>query len=263
MYDYHSHSNFSDDSSTPLRDMIHAAIDKGIQELAITDHYDPDYPDRNYPFELDFKPYQDALLAAESEFSSRIKIIKGIEIGIQLGDTISKCETAANSFPYDFILGSFHCASGEDLYTEFFKTRSDEKGIEEFYDYVFKGIEAFSNFDVMGHINVIDRYVKNIPPYAPYMEILEAILKKLINMGKGIELNTSSFRYGLGERTTPSKEILSMYKDLGGEIITIGSDAHRESHLGYMYKEATEILHSHGFRYLTTFEKRIPKQVKF
>jgi histidinol-phosphatase (PHP family) len=262
MYDYHSHSFFSDDSDTPLTDMIEAAIAIGIKELAITDHYDPDYPDRNFPFDLDFTHYHEALIAAEKKYSKKIKIIKGIEIGIQHGDTHEKCAKAATAFPYDFILGSFHCAGGLDLYNQYFIGKTEESGIRDFYDYVYDGICNFNNFDVLGHINVIDRYVNIIPDYSIYMNKIEQILIKLISMGKGIELNTSSSRYGLGERTTPSKEILALYKSLGGEIITIGSDAHTKKYLCYHYKEAVEILSSHGFKYITTFEKRVPKQIK-
>ncbi len=262
MYDYHSHSFFSDDSSAPLKDMIEAAIHKGIKELAITDHYDPDYPDKNFPFEIDFSLYHQALLEVEKKYSKNIKIIKGIEIGIQHDETNEKCRKAVTDFPYDFIIGSFHCASGQALYDDYFKTRSDEEGVREFYDYVYDGICDFIDFDVLGHINVIDRYVTRIPAYSQYMFKIEQILTKLISMGKGLEFNTSSYRYGLGERTTPSKEILTLYKDLGGEIITIGSDAHQEKHLGYKYKEAVEIISSHGFKYITTFDHRVPKQIK-
>jgi len=262
MYDYHSHTFFSDDSSTPLKNMVEASIRLGIKELAITDHYDPDYPDKCFPFDLDFTLYHKALLEAEKEYSKKIKVIKGIEIGIQHGETNKKCCQAASDFPYDFIIGSFHCCCGHDLYKEYFAERSDEEGVREFYDYVYDGICDFNDFDVLGHINVIDRYVNKIPEYSQYMFKIEQILTKLISLGKGIEVNTSSFRYGLGERTTPSKEILTLYRTLGGEIITIGSDAHQEKHLCYKYKEAVEILSSHGFKYLTTFENRVPKQIK-
>lgn len=262
MYDYHTHSFFSDDSITPLKEHIQAAIDLGIVELAITDHYDPDYPDKNFPFDLDFNGYHNALLEAEQNFSGKIKIIKGIELGIQHGETNNKCRIAAKSFPYDFIIGSFHSAAGEDLNSGFFNTRSDKEGIMEFYQYVFQGISDFNDFDILGHINVIDRYVKKVPDYNDYYDIIEEILKKLIHMGKGIEINTSSYRYGLMPLSTPSKAILQLYKKLGGEFITIGSDAHKPSQLGYMYKEATEMLLFHGFKYITTYEKRVAKQIK-
>lgn len=262
MYDYHTHSFFSDDSSAPLKNMIEAAINIGIKELAITDHYDPDYPDKDFPFDIDFKLYHRSLLEVEQKYSKKIKIIKGIEIGIQHGETNKKCLKCASDFPYDFIIGSFHCAGGQALYDQYFKERSDEDGVREFYDYVYNGICDFNDFDVLGHINVIDRYANKIPAYPEYMYKIEQILSKLISMGKGIEFNTSSERYGLGDRTTPSKEILTLYKSLGGEIITIGSDAHKEKYLGYKYKEAVEILSSHGFKYITTFDSRVAKQIK-
>ena len=96
MYDYHSHTDFSDDSSTSMDEMIQGAIKKEIRELAITDHYDPDYPDPNYPFEVDFVEYHKSLLNAEKEYAGQIKIIKGLEIGIQQEPTMSKCRAAAN-----------------------------------------------------------------------------------------------------------------------------------------------------------------------
>jgi histidinol-phosphatase (PHP family) len=236
--------------------MINGAIKKGIKELAITDHYDPDYPDPEYPFDITFPQYHRELLQASDYYKNKIKIIKGIEIGIQHGETLIECENAANAFPYDFVLGSFHAAFGQDLFSQFFKNRTVEDGIFDFYVYVYDCLKAYKNYDVLGHFNVIDRYGAYIPDYAPYMEMIEKILKDLIYDGKGIEINTSSYRYGMGERTKPSKEILEMYKKLGGEIITIGSDAHKVQDIGHKYNDAVSILKSHGFNYISTFENR-------
>ncbi|MCL2437298.1 MAG: histidinol-phosphatase HisJ family protein, partial [Clostridiales bacterium] len=258
----HTHSSFSYDSSTKVDEMIEAAIKKGIKEIAITDHYDPDYPDPAFPFDLTFPEYHQKLLDVSDAYRGQIKVVKGIEIGIQHGETLIKCENAANAFPYDFILGSFHSAYNQDLYSQYFKDRSAEKGVYDFYLYVADCLTAYKNFDVLGHFNVIDRYVDKIPAYHPYMEIIEEILKDLIYHGKGLELNTSSFRYKMEGRTKPSKEILELYKTLGGEIITIGSDAHQTQHLGYRYDAAIEILKSYGFKYISTFENRKPDFVK-
>ena len=263
MYDYHTHSDFSDDSFTTMNEMIAAAIKKGVLEIAVTDHYDPDYPDPDYPFGIDFPNYHKKLREAAGAYKSRIKIIKGIEIGIQHGKTLLKCEAAATAFPYDFILGSFHAAYNQDLYTQYFKNnRAVESGFYDFYLYMADCIKEYKNFDVIGHFNVIDRYAGYIPEYAPYMEIIEKILKMLIEDGKGLEFNTSSFRYGMGARTTPSKEILKLYKKLGGEIITIGSDAHKAQDIGYKYHDAVEIIRSYGFQYISTFENRKPAFVR-
>jgi len=256
MYDYHTHSDFSYDCFTQFDEMIQGAIHKGIKEIAVTDHYDPDYPDPDYPFTIDFPRYYKKLLEASDFYKDKIKIIKGVEIGIQHGDTIAKCEACANDFPYDFILGSFHAAEGQDLYSQFFNGRKVEEGVYDFYLYVADCLKAYKNYDVLGHINVIDRYGPYIPDYAPYMDTIEKILKGLIHDGKGIEFNTSSYRYGMGERTKPSKEILELYKKLGGEIITVGSDAHKVQDIGTKYDTAISILKSHGFKYISTFENR-------
>jgi histidinol-phosphatase (PHP family) len=105
-------------------------------------------------------------------------------------------------------------------------------------------------------MNVIDRYLNLERDYTESMFIIEEILKELIAKGKGLEINTSSYRYGLQGRTHPTKEILQMYKDLGGEVLTIGSDAHRPSDLLFHFEEGVAFAENHGFKYFSTFENR-------
>ncbi|MBR0596704.1 histidinol-phosphatase HisJ family protein [Sinanaerobacter chloroacetimidivorans] len=263
MYDYHTHTSYSDDCSTPMKDMIEQACAIGLTELAITDHYDPDYPDKDYPFDLAYESYQKALIEAQEKYKNRIKIVKGVEIGIQHGNTLKKCEFIAGNFPYDFVLGSFHCAEGFELYgNSYFLNRSTEDSYLAFYQYMYDCLKLYKNYDVLGHFNIIDRYSNKMPSPSLYMDIVETILKLIIDDGKGIEINTSSFRYGMGERTTPAKEILQLYKDLGGEIITTGSDAHKPEDLGYQLEYAEHMIKSAGIRYITTFENRVPKFIK-
>lgn len=263
MYDYHTHSSFSDDCSTPMKDMIEAACSLGLKEIAITDHYDPDYPDTDYPFDLSFSSYHNALNETKEIYKKDIKVIKGIEIGIQLGDTLKKCYNEVLSFHYDFVLGSFHCAEGFELYKKgFFENRTINESYTAFYNYMLESLKVFDDYDVLGHFNIIDRYSSQIPEANHYMDIIESILKIIIAKGKGIEINTSSFRYGMGDRTTPSQEILQLYKDLGGEIITIGSDAHKTRDVGYKLDYAQQMIKTVGLRYLTTFDQRIPNFIK-
>ncbi len=276
-YDYHTHTDFSEDSSTNPHDMIKKAISLGVKEYAITDHYDPDYPEML--FEIDSPAYHKALLELEKEYESQIKIIKGIEIGIQHGSTSLKCEEEALSFPYDFIIGSFHCFHGEDLYIIDFEKYDVSKIVPSFYEYCLNCLDEFMNFDVLGHINVIDRYLgssdyfkqEGVPyfmsdnfkkTYSKSMEIIEAILDKLIKKNKGIEINTSHIRYNLSPRTVPSKDILKLYKELGGEIITIGSDAHRQNQIQEGFKDTIEYAKSFGYTYHCTYHNRIPSFVK-
>jgi histidinol-phosphatase (PHP family) len=260
MYDYHTHSAFSEDCSTPMNEMLESACKLGIREIAVTDHFDPDYADVNFPFELDFAGYHKSLQQIQEKYGNRIKIVKGIEIGIQHGKTLDKCIKAARDFNYDFIIGSFHCAEGHELYGgSFFRGRSVERSYLAFYNYMYDNLLKYKDYDVLGHFNVIDRYTERIPSASGYMDIVEEILKLIIADGKGLEINTSSFRYGMGDRTTPANEILSLYGNLGGEIITIGSDAHRPRDLGHMFDHAVEMIRNAGIKYLTTFEQRKPK----
>ncbi len=278
MYDYHNHTDFSSDSITPPEEMLKTAINLGVKEFAITDHYDPDYPD--YAFEIDAPAYHSALLSLEEEFKSKIRVVKGIEIGIQHGETAKKCEKEVSSFPYDFVLGSFHCMHGDDLYMVDYEKFDPSEIIPMFYKYCYKCLDEFMNFDVLGHMNVIDRYIgeleyfkeDNVPyfksknfkkTYDSSMDIIEEILKKLIYNGKGVELNTSHIRYNLYPRTLASKEILQLYKSLGGEILTLGSDSHRPNQITEGFKEATEYLKSLGFKYQATYKNRVPIFVPF
>ena len=256
MYDYHTHSSFSDDCSTPMKEMIEAACKLGIKELAITDHYE-DYSDTDFDFELDFPNYHKALNEVKEGYKSRIKVIKGIEIGVQHGKVLEKCKVHATEFDYDFIMSGFHFAEGFELYKlDFFDNRSVEDSYIAFYTYMRDCLLNFKDYDVVAHFNIIDRYADYIPPASVYMDLVEEILKIIIADGKGIEINTSSFRYGMGERTTPAMEILQMYKDLGGEIITIGSDAHRTKDIGYRLDFAVEMIKSVGLKYFATFDQR-------
>ena len=101
----------------------------------------------------------------------------------------------------------------------------------------------------------------NILDDKPFDDIIEAILKEAINDGKGIEVNTSCYRYNLPD-LTPSKHILTMYKDLGGEIITTGSDSHNPSQIAYKFDYIYSYLESIGFKYVCAFDKMKPQFIK-
>ena len=239
-----------------MKEMIEAACKMGIREMAVTDHYE-DYSDQEFPFELDFSNYHKALTDMKESYKNRIKVLKGIEIGIQHGKVLEKCKVHAKEFDYDFIIGSFHFAEGYELYRNgFFENRSAEDSYVAFYTYMRDCLLNYKEYDVLGHFNIIDRYTDRIPSDTVYMDMVEEILKIIITDGKGIEINTSSFRYGMRDRTTPPLEVLQLFKDLGGEIITIGSDAHRAKDIGYRLDFAVEMIKSVGLKYLATYDQR-------
>lgn len=262
MYDYHTHSSFSDDCDTPMNIMVEAAIKKGIKKIAVTDHYDPDYPDPDYPFTINFKSYHKMLNETEERYRKEIDVIKGIEIGIQPGSTLLKCKNTAEAYPYDFIIGSFHCYGGEALDLYDYSKVITEEIVMSFYENMYNCLSEYMEYDVIGHFNIIDRYTPCIPEYSGYMDIIAEILGLLIENGKGIELNTSSFRYGMGDRTTAAEEIIRLYLDLHKgrrgktPIMTFGSDAHAPELIGYEYMRGTEYLKSLGLKKLALFRRR-------
>jgi histidinol-phosphatase (PHP family) len=237
--------------------MIEKAISLGLEGIAITDHYDPDFINPDFDYVLDFESYFQALLNAEHLYGSSIDVIKSIELGIQHGDTLKKCNDAVSAFPYDFILGAFHCAEGFDIWeSAYFKGRSIEETYRGFYTYLFETLKTFNDYDVIAHINVIDRYAPSIPDFETYSDIVEKTIHQIIKDGKGIEINTSSERHGMGGLCTPTQELLNLYTAAGGEIITIGSDAHRAVDIGYAFDRAEEMILRAGLKYMAVYKDR-------
>ena len=239
--------------------MLDQAAKLHLDEIAVTDHYDPGYPDKEFPFELEFDKYHEALEKYSDEYEGRLKIAKGIEIGLQT-DQIDAARKAAGAYDYDYIIGSFHCALREPLYQgHFYDNKTTIQAFRDYFTYMYDNFKNFKDYCCAGHLNIVARYCeKESPAFSEYADIVEAILKMIIEDGKGIELNTSSWRYKMAE-TCPSKEILTMYRDLGGEIITTGSDAHTPDKIADHFETAYEYLKSLGFRYICTFSHREPE----
>ena len=119
-------------------------------------------------------------------------------------------------------------------------------------------MEKYKSYSVLGHMDLIARYDEaGIYPFEKIKLMAEKILKIVIAEGKGIEINTSSHRYGLQD-TMPSADILKLYRDLGGKILTIGSDSHRPEQLGAYIEETKELLKDIGFQYFCTYEDMKP-----
>ena len=118
---------------------------------------------------------------------------------------------------------------------------------------------------MLGHLDYVTRYGRNQAEeysYAGFADIIDQILRYLIERGKGIELNTAGLKYGL-PYAHPHIDILRRYRELGGEILTIGSDAHKPEHVAYDFYKVREILEMSGFRYYTEFVGRKPVFLKY
>ena len=263
--DYHLHSSFSGDSTAPMEEMIRKGISLGLQSMCFTEHMDMDYvydkPEDEGIFELNTDSYLYELATLKARYSGKIRVLFGVELGLQ---PHLKRELAlyARSFPFDFIIGSSHlCNRRDPYYPAFYEGRSDTEAYREFFEATLANIKAFDNYDVYGHLDYVVRYGKTKDAgycYEKYKDILDPILEAILEAEKGIEINTGAINYGLRD-LNPCCDILKRYRELGGEIITVGSDAHRPNALANGFERAAEILKSCGFKYYTVFEKRMPE----
>lgn len=263
LWDCHMHSSFSADSPTPMEEMVKKAISLGMAGITFTEHLDPDYPiaPDGFGFPLDVPAYRKKLFEVKEQFRDKLEIRFGIELGLQphLADFFAEL---TNEVPFDFVIGSSHLVHGADpYYPSFFESREESTSYMEYFESIPENLSAWDGMDVYGHIDYIVRYGPNknkFYSYYKYHEILDEILKTLIAKGKGIELNTGGYHYGLGE-PNPCTDVIRRYRELGGEIITIGADAHTPDKIAYDFAKAAEVLTACGFRYYTVFKDRKPE----
>jgi len=257
MFDYHMHSNFSADCDTPMEATIESAINKGLTEICFTEHIDYDYPDPTIVFDVDLKKYNEKIVQLQNKYKDVITIKKGIEIGVQ-PYLLERYNELLNKETFDFIICSMHTTNKQGLHSgDFFKERTPEEAYRLYYEELLYCVKHFDHYSVLGHIDLVKRY-QALNSNENFHDILKEIFTIIIQKGKGIEVNASGFAYGLGS-AMPSEDILKLYYDCGGEIITIGSDAHKPEHVAHRFSEIIDLLEAIGFKYIATFESLQPK----
>lgn len=291
--DYHVHSDFSSDSTAPMEQMIEMALRLGLKKLCFTDHMDIDYPHSadGYSFVFNLGEYTKKLEELKEQYKNRLEILIGIELGLQ-PHIPDKMKALTDSYPFDFVIGSSHVVNHIDpYYTAYWEGITEEEGVMRYFESIIDNCKVFQDFNVYGHIDYIVRYTPSMSVYKKYMmdqqsgkdaaatnrasntpvyqeysyekyaDILDVVLKTILSYQKGIEINTSGLKYGLGH-IHPKTELLKRYKELGGELITIGSDAHKPEHLAYEFEQTAALLRSLGYRYYATFVKGKPVMEK-
>ena len=257
-WDQHMHCNFSGDSDALPEDMIKAAIAHGLSGICFTDHLDYDYPEEPNIFLLDFDNYFRELSDLKEKYAGRISVNIGIELGLQT-QVAGQNLAVAKKYPFDFIIGSSHVVNHMDpYYPEFFAGRDEDAAYMEYFESVLQNIKSGVDFDVYGHIDYVVRYGPNknaFYTYEKFKDIINEILSLLISKGKGIEVNTGGFKYGLGH-PNPTEDIIKRYRELGGEIITMGADAHAPEYAAYEFDKTAQIIKNCGFKYYTVFKNR-------
>lgn len=262
--DYHMHTHNSGDSTAPMKDMIESAISCGLSEICFTEHMDLDFPiNENVSegtFTLDIPSYSKELFSYKEEYKEKISIKYGIELGLQT-QIVKENSQIIKDNNFDFVIGSIHLLDHEDpFYPEIWKGRNEEDIIRRYFVATLENLKAFSDFDVLGHLDYIVRYTPTKGAgysYSKYKDEIDAILSYLVENGKGLDLNTKSLTKGAIE-PNPNSEILKRFNELGGKIITFGSDAHDPSGVAGCFDKAREIALNCGFTSYYTFENREP-----
>ena len=266
LWDCHMHSSFSTDSETPMEDMIQAAISRNLSGICFTEHFDPDYPadPDGLTFDLDIPAYHARLHHLKEKYSQDLQIHFGIEIGLQ-PHLARQFRQLLEDYPFDFVIGSSHVVHGQDpYYPEFYQGRKVTRCYMEYFESILENLSVFDQMDVYGHLDYIVRYGPGQNAsysYGRFQDILDEILKQLIRRHVGLELNTGGYHYGLGE-PNPCSQVIRRYRELGGEIVTIGADAHDPSKVAYGFEKAADLLADCGFTYYTVFCGRKPQFLK-
>lgn len=268
--DMHTHTHWSSDSITPLKDHIESAISKGMKSICITDHQDfdaepfaPDY----FTFLLndtgETEPYINEILEYKELYKDKIEVLLGIELGMQ-PHLINKLNDYSLKYPFDFIIGSTHRFDKLDAEDKrHYESVSIQEACEHYFEQELLNLKGFKNCDAVGHMDFVLRYCPGAVEYFSYSkfaDVLDEILREIINSGRGLECNTSKFV--AKNMINPNLEIFKRYFELGGEIVTFGSDAHTPNRIGEGFNEISEKLKSIGLKYYAVYRNHVPEFLK-
>ena len=256
MFDFHMHSRVSFDSMANPGDMVRAAEINGLREICFTDHYDYNSDPRIAP---DLFKIVDYAREYDELSSDKLLIRRGVEFGLTNWNQ-KELDCFLMQRPFDFVIGSVHYVGGFDpYYPDYWAGKTLKEAFTEYLEQTLACVRLHDNYDVLGHLNYVCKSAHNPSheslKYADYADLCDEIMKTLVSKGKGMEINTSGVdRVG---DFLPSKLFLKRFKELGGEIVTVGSDAHDPSRVGQYTAEALRIL-KEIFGYVCTFANRKP-----
>lgn len=256
MFDYHMHSRVSFDGHDTGRAMAEAALAVGLKEICFTDHLDYDPLGQMGKLDFDTELYNAEYDGLEIP---GLKIRRGAEFGMDIHNA-EQFKKDLLRRPFDFVLGSIHFVDDLDVYFEpYWNGKTVFQAERRYLEATLESVKLHNDFDVLAHLTYIGK-TKCHPaprplPYREHREIVDEILKVLVQKGKGMEINTSGMDRCGGY--LPTADIVLRFKELGGEIVTVGSDAHTCDRVGQYTFQVCDILKD-IFGYVCTFENRKP-----
>lgn len=256
--DSHMHTNFSSDSEAPMELMTERAIGLGMESICFTDHYDKDYGTDE--FQLDTEAYFKKIKLMQDKYADKIEIRAGVELGLQV-HLKEWMERYVTQYPFDFIIGSMHLLDGKDpYYKEYFSEKNEKELLREYFQATSVNLDSFHAFQSLGHLDYLVRYLGPEAAgytYPEFAEEVDEVLHKLITYEIALEINTGGYR-SARSCPNPGKDVLKRYRDLGGELITIGADGHTPEQVGYKFDNIRGLLKDCGFRYYSIYRQKKP-----
>jgi histidinol-phosphatase (PHP family) len=257
-FDYHMHSTYSCDCRTSMTDMCAEALRKNIPEIAFTEHFDRKREGMCFD-RYDADAFFRAIEAARTQFGPQGLTIKaGVEVG-EIHLYRAEVNAILDSHPYDLVLGSLHWASGENIFERpYFQKRDARAAARDYFTELAEMVDG-GGFNIMSHMDVLKRtgygMYNNHFDITEWEEYVRPVLAACIRRGIAPEINTSALRMSVNQ-THPTLEAIRWYKEMGGELLSIGSDSHNPTHLGTGLDKAIQIAKEAGFTQLTRFAAR-------
>jgi histidinol-phosphatase (PHP family) len=238
--DYHVHSNWSLDSNLKINDAIKFAENKGVKEIAFTDHLDIGFP-KNGSAILNIPNYMDELDSYQK--TTGIKILKGIEVGITESN-LKESQQIISRFNFDFVIASVHANDNVPFCSIKAKLYYGNELLEAYLKHMLFVVKNFNNFNTLGHLDYLLRYQKfSVSDLMSFKTIVDEILGTLIEKNKALEINTKEYTK---ENYRNFEPVLKRFCFLGGKWITFGSDAHKSTSIGNYFFETNSMLNELG-----------------
>ena len=266
LFDNHNHSQFSfDGKRTSVEASARSAAEAGLGGICFTDHCDHYVPPMKASFEnvvpeyFNVEEQQAEISRVQSLIGDRTRLLKGIEIGMyeECHEQIRKV-LDENSF--DQIIASVHYIEKTDpYYGGYYDGKDWKQAYGTYLETIYREMKWLEDFDIMGHYDYIVRYasypVTSIR-YRDFSDIFDEMFRYLIQEGKALEINTKSYEGHRGRMVEPDNDVLLRYREMGGEIVSLGSDSHEPSRVGAGFTRHAAFLKSLGFRWTAHYESR-------
>ncbi|MBR6557985.1 MAG: histidinol-phosphatase HisJ family protein [Clostridia bacterium] len=268
--DCHTHTKYSFDgprtSEGEVDALCRVAIERGLSELAITDHFEMNGEVEGIYDKTDTDGIRRDVLAAKEKYKDKLYVAYGIELG-QAGEYPEYARSVLPELGYEYIIGSLHNLPGVPDFSFFDYGKMTIQHIEKLFRESLVALLDLCDFEeisTIGHFTYMHRYVRRAGKefdFSKFDDEIHTFLKKVIEKGKALEVNTSTLR-DPSHITMPTHELIKLYRQLGGEMMTCGSDSHGAEFVGAGIKETYEFLASAGFKYITVFHDGKPVMKK-